>query len=146
VLENQSINSVSKEENCTCYKCGHTYKKDKIKKFKIHDRNETSYFYYTDADIYLCEECQTLIDTDWFNNEEMLHQDSTYNCEEELQDFINNFPLEYQEKVYNQGFPSEYRVDSKDWIKDQIKLDKILKRKEWSDSEIEQYISYYENT
>jgi len=141
---NQNYSNLKGEE-CTCYKCSNTYSKRDTDIFRIHQRNHTSYFASIDAEVCLCKECQDLINTDWFDNDEMLFAgDLTYNCEEELQEFINSFPLEYQEKIYNQGFLGE-NIDTEDWIKDQIELEKILKRRQWTEEEIKQTKEYYSN-
>lgn len=118
------------EGKCTCYNCGHTYNERDIKKYRIHERDYTSQFAWIDAEIPLCKECQKDINEDWFS-EKAIHVEYgmfdqyIYPEEEELFDYICSFQLEYQEKIFNQGFGGD-KLTREEWIEQQRKILKSL--------------------
>ncbi|WP_346938231.1 hypothetical protein [uncultured Clostridium sp.] len=125
----KSIKKNSTEDKCTCYRCGHTYDKKEIQKYRIHERDYTSHFACIDVEIPLCKECQKDIEEDWFNEKSIeveygMFDQYIYYGEEELFDFICSFPLKYQEKIFNQGFgyATEDRLSPEEWIKQQKKI------------------------
>lgn len=145
------MSSQNKNSNSTeyCYKCGHTYDKNELKEYRIEGRTIGSAFMYVNASIHLCEECQQFVSDEWFDNEETRNRDKYgdiyYNYEEDLQDEINTYPLEFQEKIYNQGFPEGFRIGTKDWIEQQMNVERLLSRREMSDAEVNMYKEYYKD-
>lgn len=129
---NENYNETNNiEGKCTCYNCGHTYNNKDIKKYRIHERGYNSEFAYIDAEIPLCRECQKNIEEDWFNEKAIqveygMFDEYIYYGEEELFDFISSFPLEYQEKIFNQGFAYTEKLSPEEWIEQQKKVLKSL--------------------
>ena len=145
------MSSQNSNSNLTgnCYKCGHTYDRNELKEYKIQERTVGSAFMYISASIYLCGECQQFVCDEWFDNEETRSQDkygdTYYNYEEDLMDEINTYPLEFQEKIYNQGFAEEFRLGTEDWIKQQRDIERLLSKHEMSEAEVEMYKEYYKD-
>ena len=129
-------------EKCNCYKCNHTYEIGELKKYNISQRNFTSMFYYMDADIYLCDECSKQIKSKWFNRDLMVQDDLTYKNEEELYKFICSFPLPYQQKIFNESYPEEYRLDIENWYLKQFERSK-LEGHDFTEKEIEDIRLFY---
>jgi hypothetical protein len=130
----KSIEENDTEDKCTCYRCGHTYDKKDIKVYRIQGRGFNSHFTYIDANIPLCKECQKDIEEDWFSEKAIqvnygMFDEYIYLQEEELFDFVCSFPLEYQEKIFNQGFGYAEEMDKlspEEWIEQQRKILKSL--------------------
>lgn len=127
------MSSNIKSEEVTCYCCGHTYNKEDIKIYKIQGRGFNSHFTYIDANIPLCKECQKDIEEDWFSEEAIqvnygIFDEYIYLQEEDLFDFVTSFPLEYQEKIFNQGFAyaDSDRLTPEEWIEQQKKVLKSI--------------------
>lgn len=127
------MSSNNKSEEVTCYCCGHTYDKEDIKIYKIHERDFNSHFAWIDADIPLCKECQKDIEEDWFSEESIqvnygMVDEYIYPQEEDLFDFVCSFPLEYQEKIFNQGFAfsDKDRLTPEEWMEQQKKVLKSI--------------------
>jgi hypothetical protein len=102
--------------NMKCYKCNHEV--ENIFKYTITNRGYGSDFDMAEASFDLCSKCDKPEYEDWCNECPSYINEycEDYKYEDNLYELINSFPLENQEKIYNNGTFGGYSIPTQDWI------------------------------
>lgn len=102
-----------------CYKCNHKFETGELGyEYKLNDRGYGSDFDMAEVSFDLCDSCNKPEYYEWCNELPTFINEycENYKYEDNLHDLIHSFPLENQEKIYNNGTFGSYSIPTQDWI------------------------------
>ena len=123
-MNSKKITPLSIKDKCTCYKC--LKKDEKLNAIHIPELEYPSNFNGLPMTLYLCDECYSNTNEDWWKLEELTlssyddfgyeYTESKYKYDDEMFTYIKNLPVQIQEILFNRNSILNYKMDSQDWI------------------------------
>lgn len=102
-----------------CYKCNHEFIENDVENlYRVSSRGYGSSFDMCDFSFTLCNNCDKEEYEEWVNEFPNYINEycEDYKYEDSLSELIDSFPLENQEKIYNNGTFGAYSIPTQDWI------------------------------
>lgn len=123
-MNSKNITPLSIKDKCICYKCLKNTKE--LSAIHIPDLEYPSNFNGLGVSMYLCDDCLSKTNEEWWKLKEMSISDadesgyeyteSKYEYDDEMYEYLKALPVQTQEVIFNRNDFINEKMDPQDWI------------------------------